>query len=131
MLTQRHDDPQVDLSTSSIRPGREREWLRALKTNTLAAVEASNANITVHTSNWMHDLDQVRPPVSASPLSVAVVEMHALLSWDIWKTDYSNVNIRTRMSHGSWGPSLILILAHFGCPCPMLELQPGCFVLLC
>ena len=49
---------QVDLSTSSIRPGRDIEWLRALKTHTLAAVEASNADITVNTSNWIHDLDQ-------------------------------------------------------------------------
>lgn len=51
---------QVDLSTSSIRPGRDIEWLRNLKVNTLAAVEASQADLTVHTSNWAHDLDQVQ-----------------------------------------------------------------------
>ena len=49
---------QVDLSTSSIRPGRDIAWMKSLKTNALAAVEASSADITVHTSNWSHDLDQ-------------------------------------------------------------------------
>lgn len=58
---------QVDLSTSSIRPGRDIGWLRALKDNALAAVDASQAEITVHSSNWQHDLDQVCSAAAVRP----------------------------------------------------------------
>lgn len=51
--------PQVDLDTSSIRPGQPSDWFAALHGRVLANVGASAAKITVHVGNWKHDLDQV------------------------------------------------------------------------
>jgi len=50
---------QVDLSTASLRPGRDSAWLGALTQRVMANVAASEAHITVHSSSWLHDLDQV------------------------------------------------------------------------
>ncbi len=50
---------QVDLTTASLRPGRDSEWLGALTQRVMANVSASEARITVHSSSWLHDLDQV------------------------------------------------------------------------
>ena len=52
---------QVDLSTASLRPGRDSAWLGALTQRVMANVAASEAHITVHSSSWLHDLDQVMP----------------------------------------------------------------------
>lgn len=57
---------QVDLTTASLRPGRDSAWLRALTLRVMANVAASEARITVHSSSWLHDLDQVQlPPTPA------------------------------------------------------------------
>jgi hypothetical protein len=45
---------------STIRPGRGKEWLNALKNELLESVEASSAKITVHCGSWEHDLFQAK-----------------------------------------------------------------------
>lgn len=50
---------QVDLVSASLRPGRDSAWLAALTQRVMANVSASEANIFVHSSTWLHDLDQV------------------------------------------------------------------------
>ena len=52
---------QVDLTTASLRPGRDTAWLRELTQRVMANVAASEARIVVHSSSWLHDLDQVSP----------------------------------------------------------------------
>jgi hypothetical protein len=49
---------QVDLSTSSIRPGQPPAWQAALQQTLQGAVAASSASITVFTGTWQHDVDQ-------------------------------------------------------------------------
>ena len=51
--------PQIDLSTSSIRPGQPGEWHAALRERVMQSVQSSRAQIQVHVGNWSHDLDQV------------------------------------------------------------------------
>ena len=54
---------QVDLNTSSIRPGKPPAWFDSLRQNTLNAVRdaaARGVNIHVHCGSWLHDVDQVR-----------------------------------------------------------------------
>lgn len=53
-----HRALQVDLSTSSIRPGQPPAWQAALQTNLQAAVRGSTARIKVITGTWQHDVDQ-------------------------------------------------------------------------
>eukprot|EP00775_Hariotina_reticulata_P002502 gene2502-2806_t len=50
--------PQVDLTTSSIRPGQPPAWQAALQAHLQAAVAASPARIKVFTGTWEHDVDQ-------------------------------------------------------------------------
>eukprot|EP00250_Pteridium_aquilinum_P004844 c15039_g1_i1 orf=76-1902(+) len=52
--------PQVDMTASAIRPGRERSWLSTYKQELLSAVLASSARITVHCGSWEHDLYQAK-----------------------------------------------------------------------
>jgi hypothetical protein len=49
---------QVDLSTSSIRPGQPPAWQAALQDTLQAAVANSSANIKIFTGTWQHDVDQ-------------------------------------------------------------------------
>jgi hypothetical protein len=51
--------PQIDLASSSIRPGQAREWFGALRERVLGSVGRSVAQMHVHVGNWSHDLDQV------------------------------------------------------------------------
>lgn len=54
---------QVDLSTSSIRPGKGQAWLDVLKENILNSVReaaAQNVNVMVHSGSWEHDVQQVK-----------------------------------------------------------------------
>jgi hypothetical protein len=51
--------PQVDLTESSIRPGACEEWRRTMREAVLAAVTRSDAEITLCSGTWQHDLDQV------------------------------------------------------------------------
>ena len=53
---------QVDLNTSSIRPGESRAWLDALRQNILHNVQAAallGVNMVAHTGSWEHDVAQV------------------------------------------------------------------------
>ncbi|CAM6122601.1 unnamed protein product [Calypogeia fissa] len=50
--------PQVDLTRSSIRPGKDQQWLNAFTEELLSAVSSSSANIAVHCGSWSHDLEQ-------------------------------------------------------------------------
>jgi hypothetical protein len=55
---------QVDLNTSSIRPGKSREWLDALRQNIQHSVRVAaelGVTITAHTGSWEHDVAQVCP----------------------------------------------------------------------
>lgn len=45
--------------TASLRPGRDSGWLKRLTERVVSNVAASEAKITMHSSSWMHDLDQV------------------------------------------------------------------------
>lgn len=51
---------QVDLTTSSIRPGQPAAWQAALQDTLQAAVARSTARITVFTGTWQHDVDQAQ-----------------------------------------------------------------------
>ena len=56
---------QVDLNTSSIRPGKPPSWFDSLRRHTLNAVESAAARgvkIHVHCGSWLHDVDQVPAP---------------------------------------------------------------------
>lgn len=72
--------PQVDLSTSSIRPGQPPAWQAALQTNLQAAVRGSTARIKVITGTWQHDVDQANLLGSQHHVVVKVysVESHRL-----------------------------------------------------
>ncbi|KAF8072363.1 PPOX1 [Scenedesmus sp. PABB004] len=50
--------PQVDLATSSIRPGRPRAWQAALQASLQASLSGSTARVRVFTGTWQHDVDQ-------------------------------------------------------------------------
>ena len=64
---------QVDLTTASLRPGRDSAWLGALTQRVMANVSASEARITVHSSSWLHDLDQVQLAPRSCLCSVTVL----------------------------------------------------------
>ena len=49
---------QVNLATSSIRPGQPAAWQSALQEALQAAVAQSSGAITVFTGTWQHDVDQ-------------------------------------------------------------------------
>lgn len=51
---------QVDLATSSIRPGQPAAWQTALQETLQAAVAESKARISVFTGTWQHDVDQAQ-----------------------------------------------------------------------
>jgi hypothetical protein len=51
---------QVNLATSSIRPGQPAAWQSALQDTLQEAVAASKASITVLTGTWQHDVDQAQ-----------------------------------------------------------------------
>eukprot|EP00249_Psilotum_nudum_P022237 c28429_g1_i1 orf=1054-1917(+) len=51
--------PQVDLASSTMRPGADKTWLHCFKEELLNAVTKSQAKITVHCGIWVHDLQQV------------------------------------------------------------------------
>lgn len=51
---------QVDLSTSSIRPGHSYSWLKIFKDELLSAVSLSSARIIVHSGTWSHDVNQAK-----------------------------------------------------------------------
>jgi len=51
---------QVDLTTSSIRPGQPVGWQSALQDTLQGAVARSTARITVFTGTWQHDVDQAQ-----------------------------------------------------------------------
>ncbi|KAK9830263.1 hypothetical protein WJX72_010668 [[Myrmecia] bisecta] len=71
--------PQVDLLQSSIRPGKDTAWMGALKDRLCAEVAHSSANITIHCSNWQHDLDQGKMlPQEHVQLEVYSVDSHRL-----------------------------------------------------
>ncbi|CAK9235934.1 unnamed protein product [Sphagnum troendelagicum] len=71
--------PQVDLSTSSIRPGQDDAWLQAFQQEILQAVSASSAKICVHCGTWSHDIDQAKLlPASKVKLEVHNVDDHRL-----------------------------------------------------
>lgn len=64
---------QVDLTISSIRPGRDQEWLHSFTEELLRAVSSSSADIDVHCGSWSHDIEQARrlpsSKVTSSPNS--------------------------------------------------------------
>lgn len=54
---------QVDLNTSSIRPGKSQAWLDALRQNILGSVQVAAGHgvmIVAHTGSWEHDVVQAR-----------------------------------------------------------------------
>lgn len=51
---------QVNLATSSIRPGQPADWQASMQDALQAAVAASKADITVFTGTWQHDVDQAQ-----------------------------------------------------------------------
>lgn len=51
---------QVNLATSSIRPGQPADWQGALQDNLQSAVSSSKAAISVFTGTWQHDVDQAQ-----------------------------------------------------------------------
>ena len=50
--------PQVDLFAASIRPSRSANWMRKYKTLLLQGALKSEADVTIHTGSWTHDVDQ-------------------------------------------------------------------------
>lgn len=51
---------QVNLATSSIRPGQPSGWQAALQDTLQSAVASSKAAISVFTGTWQHDVDQAQ-----------------------------------------------------------------------
>ncbi|KAG0555451.1 hypothetical protein KC19_12G170000 [Ceratodon purpureus] len=71
--------PQVDLSTSSIRPGHSQSWLQTFKEDLLRAVSLSSARISVHSGTWSHDVNQAKLlPSDKVTLKVHDVDNHRL-----------------------------------------------------
>lgn len=58
--------PQVDLFTASIRPSRSANWMRQYKKLLLRGVLKSEAEITIHTGSWAHDVEQASIITSSS-----------------------------------------------------------------
>ena len=71
--------PQIDLSSSSIRPGKGAEWGAALRKRSLDGVEHCKGKVTVHVGNWKHDLDQANLlPKDAAHVQIYSVDSHRL-----------------------------------------------------
>jgi hypothetical protein len=72
--------PQVDLATSSIRPGEDASWHATLKRRVLENVAACGGTVVVHTGSWRHDLDQARclPSQEGIKMQIYSVESHRL-----------------------------------------------------
>lgn len=74
--------PQVDLRSSSIRPGEEDVWFDRLRQRCLDGAAACAGEVVVHTGTWAHDLNQARvlPEGGGSPVRLAVygVDSHRL-----------------------------------------------------
>ncbi|XP_024516937.1 uncharacterized protein LOC112341277 isoform X1 [Selaginella moellendorffii] len=71
--------PQVDLESSSIRPGKDASWLEQYKQTLLDAVRESNADISVHCGSWSHDCAQARIlPDTKVTVKVHSVNTHRL-----------------------------------------------------
>ncbi len=51
---------QVDLTTASIRPGKDADWLLRVQQQILGSIASSAAKVVVHSGTWQHDLDQAR-----------------------------------------------------------------------
>ena len=51
---------QVDLTTASIRPGKDADWLLRVQQRILGSIASSEAKVVVHSGTWQHDLDQAR-----------------------------------------------------------------------
>ena len=51
--------PQIDLSTSSIRPGEDSDWELNLKQRALDGIDSCTGQLYVHVGNWQHDIQQV------------------------------------------------------------------------
>ncbi len=58
--------PQVDLFAASIRPSRSANWMRKYKTLLLQGALKSEADVTIHTGSWTHDVDQASIIVDSS-----------------------------------------------------------------
>ncbi len=58
--------PQVDLFAASIRPSRSANWMRKYKTLLLQGALKSEADVTIHTGSWTHDVDQASIVVDSS-----------------------------------------------------------------
>ncbi|GLJ22585.1 hypothetical protein SUGI_0425120 [Cryptomeria japonica] len=50
--------PQVDLESSSIRPAKDKQWMKAYKDDLLKAVLTTKSRVTVHCGSWSHDIHQ-------------------------------------------------------------------------
>lgn len=71
--------PQVDLSWSSIRPGKDAAWGAALKHRVLSGVGECKGKVTIHVGNWKHDLDQVNLlPQNCTHVQIYSIDSHRL-----------------------------------------------------
>ncbi|KAL4428234.1 hypothetical protein ABPG75_002323 [Micractinium tetrahymenae] len=72
--------PQVDLGTSSIRPGQGSDWHAILRHRVLKGVTGCRGQVVVHTGSWRHDLDQARclPTQPGLKVQIYSVESHRL-----------------------------------------------------
>lgn len=71
--------PQVDLTTASIRPGKDADWLLRVQQRILGSIASSAAKVVVHSGTWQHDLDQARLlPEDRAELKVYSIHEHRL-----------------------------------------------------
>lgn len=72
--------PQIDLATSSIRPGHGPDWHAILRHRVLKGVAGCRGQVVVHTGSWRHDLDQARclPTQAGLKVQIYSVESHRL-----------------------------------------------------
>lgn len=66
---------QVDLQTSSIRPGDGASWRAALRERVRAEVASTHADVTIHVGNWYHDVRQV---INEMKFSLTFSDGHAV-----------------------------------------------------
>ena len=79
-----HGGVQVDLSTSSIRPGKSRAWLDTLKSNILVSVReaaAQGVKVMVHSGSWEHDVVQVYPALNCTEMPHGMYATCVRNSW--------------------------------------------------
>eukprot|EP00850_Spirogloea_muscicola_P011471 SM000071S21095 [mRNA] locus=s71:323765:328953:- [translate_table: standard] len=70
---------KVDHTTSSLKPGREQAWQMQYHDQIMQAVATSEADITVHCGNWLHDQAQAQLlPAHRVNIVVHEVEDHRL-----------------------------------------------------